>query len=461
MLSFIYWLFYVYINADDKIWPITINLDSLRFTDIYGRTKIFHGTNVVDKSINIPWKLFVEKDFEIVRNYGYNIIRLGIIWEGIMPLNRTIDYNYLNELKHVAEKAKQYGIYILLDMHQDLMSSAFCGDGAPKWLFLNRTYIKSFPFPLKFKPFERKKDGTVVNGCAEFQWGTYYFTNAVGEAAEDLLTNRPPLHLRDLFIEAWIAVVKVFKDVPNVIGYDLLNEPFPGNVYRKPLDFIPTYANRKILEFYRFLHEEIRKYDQNKLLFIEPVTWTSITTGFTTIPGGHEYANRTVLNLHYYKPPLFSFRYLMENMHHEIHNKLKIGIIMSEFMAVFNEASLNETMDIADEYFLSWIGWQYFIEKESWINHTWVRIYPMTVAGTLQSFKYDRQSKNFTMKYTIDHSVTLNATEVACPNVYYASPVIKVESKCRLSWKFINSVILELVHSECQNGEIVHLQIFN
>jgi len=52
----------------------------------------------------------------------------------------------------------------------------------------------------------------------------YYFTDSVGELFQNLYENKE--HMQDHFIDYWKQVVTYFKDEPNVLGYELLNEPF-------------------------------------------------------------------------------------------------------------------------------------------------------------------------------------------------------------------------------------------
>lgn len=42
----------------------------------------------------------------------------------------------------------------------------------------------------------------------------------------------------DKFIEMWLKVVDYFRDEPNVIGYDILNEPAAGNLWFNPYSYI-------------------------------------------------------------------------------------------------------------------------------------------------------------------------------------------------------------------------------
>ena len=58
-----------------------------------------------------------------LRDAGFDSIRLVILWEGIEPERRgTYDAEYLHYLRRVVEISKEYGIYVLLDFHQDMVS---------------------------------------------------------------------------------------------------------------------------------------------------------------------------------------------------------------------------------------------------------------------------------------------------------------------------------------------------
>lgn len=100
------------------------------FVDDVGRERIFHGVNAVVKGP--PWiptygAFDVETslgpdDFEILQDLGVNVIRLGIMWAGIEPKRGTYHEPYLIAAKKIASQAAKYGIYTLLDMHQDVVS---------------------------------------------------------------------------------------------------------------------------------------------------------------------------------------------------------------------------------------------------------------------------------------------------------------------------------------------------
>ena len=44
----------------------------------------------------------------------------------------------------------------------------------------------------------------------------------------------------------------------------------------------------------------------SRSVFFESVTWDETEVGFEEVPGGEQYANRSVLSYHFYKPPQVS-----------------------------------------------------------------------------------------------------------------------------------------------------------
>jgi endoglycosylceramidase len=46
--------------------------------------------------------------------------------------------------------------------------------------------------------------------------------------------------IQDHFAQFWAQVAQRFKDNPYVLGYELLNEPWAGDVYRHPDHFEPS-----------------------------------------------------------------------------------------------------------------------------------------------------------------------------------------------------------------------------
>lgn len=130
---------------------------------------------------------------------------------------------------YVNKAGREYGIYTLIEYHQDNFGEGLCGDGVPAWA-VSKAVRQTFPLPLA----DPSKAGSI---CDQINWSDFYYTFAVNEGFGELYGNVGGL--RDKFVEYWRKVAKAFKDNPYVIGYELLNEPWPGNMYKNPFVMIP------------------------------------------------------------------------------------------------------------------------------------------------------------------------------------------------------------------------------
>lgn len=189
-------------------------------------------------------------------------------------------------------------------MHQDVWSRKFCGEGVPDWAAQkNHEDIgeMAFPWPLD-DPYEvDENEYPSRESCGKHSWPKYHFTQAISSAVGNLYDNKNGL--RDKFVNFWGKVAKTFQDNDDIIGYELLNEPWCGNIYENPLLIVPGVADKEKLQpMYDQINTEIRKHDEDRLIFFESVTW-EVTglgekIGFTHAPGGDEFANRSVLAFH-------------------------------------------------------------------------------------------------------------------------------------------------------------------
>lgn len=78
--------------------------------------------------------------------------------------------------------------------------------------------------------------------------------------------------MADSFAKMWVEVAKIMKDEPNVLGYEIINEPSGANIYYYPYNFLwPGVSNNKyLLPFYKRVHKALRAVDKEKLFFFEP-----------------------------------------------------------------------------------------------------------------------------------------------------------------------------------------------
>jgi endoglycosylceramidase len=138
-----------------------------------------------------------------------NCIRLAIFWDGLEPQPGHFDRAYLGRIAQQVEWAKAQGLHVLLDMHQELDSVKF-SDGAPAWATLDEGQ--------PYTPTTLWSDA-------------YYASPAVQAALDHFWSNSAApdgVGLEEHYARVWQFVAQRFHDEPAVIGYDLMNEPFPG-----------------------------------------------------------------------------------------------------------------------------------------------------------------------------------------------------------------------------------------
>lgn len=132
---------------------ISVDTNNTLFVDQYGRYAVFHGVNAIQKLFPFYPKLdhfdsnysLADMDLYNLKGWGLNVIRLHVAWEGVEPKKGVYNYTYIEKLREVIQKCNKYGIYVILDSHQDLFNRQFCGEGFPDWAVERG----NFPFPLK------------------------------------------------------------------------------------------------------------------------------------------------------------------------------------------------------------------------------------------------------------------------------------------------------------------------
>jgi len=182
-----------------------------RFVDHEGRHMILHGVNVGEK--HPPYVSWHEPDdFARMREWGFNCVRLLTLWAAVEPECGRYDETYLVRLDERIAWAKEHGLFIVLDMHQDLWGEkAGWGDGAPEWATLDQG-----------RPHRR---GRVWSDA-------YWMSQAVQTAFDSFWANAPGpdgVGIQERFALAWRHLAERYADEPAIVGFDLLNEPFIGS----------------------------------------------------------------------------------------------------------------------------------------------------------------------------------------------------------------------------------------
>lgn len=191
-------------------------------------------------------------DFAQMRALGFDAVRLVLNWSQLEPKPGTYSATYLNRVAQVVGWARQQGIYIILDMHQDQYSRYIVpaskssapsgctpsggGDGAPKWAVL-----------------ADGKPGCALFGInelnpAESAAFTNFWQNAKVGASRG---QAPGAGLQDHYIGALAALAQRFENDPSVLGYELMNEPQPGSLGSTPAANGYTSSSQDLYPFYK------------------------------------------------------------------------------------------------------------------------------------------------------------------------------------------------------------------
>ena len=438
------------------------------------------------------------------------------MWAGIEPEEGKINRSYVDVLKSIVEQYAEYGIYVILDMHQDVLWQA--GEyedqgywGVPKWIKDKLEKPKNtYPWPF-------------LNITS---WACGYFTEEVSQGFGQFYSNVNGV--ADSFAKFWGFMAQEFKEYDTVLGYELINEPFVGDIYQAFSLMLPGLAGSlNLAPLYEKAAAEIRKVDSETIIFYEPVIWSyfppvdenpvldSLLTnllntmdifnfrmffeaicgpmvdetikidgkmidskvdilgpGFTHVPGGSNYENRSVLSWHYYcatftgnatldtilgqfmcdvvtAPQFFN---TVQSRIEEIGG----GSMLTEFGLCTpnatnpgdgNTIECNAVMHLADRYFQSWTYWDTSDEDKFWdannqlINETvsvFSRPFPLSTNGMPKSLDFDPKRKTFEFTFELNCMNSYMATEIYVPYLTFRSH-FEIDMSDGLHWKWSES----------------------
>ncbi|KAJ3030375.1 UNVERIFIED_CONTAM: hypothetical protein HDU68_009300 [Siphonaria sp. JEL0065] len=403
------------------------------FIDELGRSRIFRGTNVVSKafpyipdtSVNAdPSVSFNQNDINTLASIGVTAIRLGVMWPGVEPTRGNYNQTYLGEVSKIVSMCADSGIYVLLDFHQDDFSESFCGEGVPPFAVHLTASPFNFPFPLDFPYSVDSKGIPSAADCQKHSWPLYQGSQSASESYQRLYTNQDGI--RDAFVDYWKLVAKTLLPYKNILGYDLMNEPWVGNAFFDPLLADLQYANIHNLQpFYDAVGAGIRSVDPNAIIHFESVTPIQKDTGFTKVPGGSAFANTSVLNFHYYSDVQKTYDIdTTLGFRVDSSKALACGSFMGEFEMGWgpngsNVPSILATLRAADKHLVSTTGWELktfgsvstgqndgpFATDHSLrpdMASLYTRPHANAIAGTPISMEYLDDAHIFTLKFTFN-----------------------------------------------------------
>ncbi len=377
---------------------------------------IVHGTNVVYKlAPYYPSATgFGADDAAFLARLGFNAVRLGVIWKAVEPQPGVYDDAYLNRVAETVRTLSRHGIYSLLDFHQDMYNERFQGEGAPDWAV---------------------QDGGLPNPKLGFP-GNYLLNPALEHALDQFFDNASGpsgVGLQDRFAAAWAHVAARFRTTRGVLGYELLNEPFPGTLWQTCVNTSGCPFDAKLTALYRRADAAIRRADARTLVFFEPNVLFNNGAGTTVVPPPDP---RVGFAFHDYcqtEPQTGSptgcatFDDLVFSNALNYAARYRTALLETEFGSTTDVPYLQDSLQRADRDMVPWLEWAYCgcgsptdtgnagivvdpsrpprgANLVAGTLRALVEPYPQLVSGTPTAWGFDRPSRTFSLRFTTNRA---------------------------------------------------------
>lgn len=202
------------------------------------RKGFFNGKEVSFTGRPFPLK-DADEHFRRLKAWGFHFVRFIVTWEAIEHEGPGIyDEDYLDYITSIIRKAGNYGINVMIDPHQDVWSRFTGGDGAPMWTFvvagIDVTELQdagaAIVHNLYGDPFPRMIWYTNYYKLGAATMFTLFYGGK--DFAPGLLVDSMNIqdYLQGHYIKALMKVAEKVKELPNVIGFELMNEPSSGYI---------------------------------------------------------------------------------------------------------------------------------------------------------------------------------------------------------------------------------------
>jgi endoglycosylceramidase len=402
--------------------------DGAFMVDEYNRVVLLHGVNAV-------WKArpyyppataagLTAADADFLAANGFNLVRLGVLFAGVMPQKGVVDPAYLDQIDRSVQLLAARHIRVLLDFHQDMYNEQFQGEGFPDWavppLLLPNDATHGFPL--------NEFISLALNNVYDQFWAD---SNGVWAPYQ----------------AAWTAVATRWRGQPYLLGYDLFNEPWPGTQWPTCFELDCPLFDATLQRFLQQALAGVRAADTAHFAFFEPQQLFDFgaPSGFTAVNdpalglSWHDYCSVT-LTAGTGLPELPDCTIIeprtMNNADAQV-AALGSTSLITEFGATDDTTDIGRVAGLADQHLVGWTYWAYkgfgdptggsvegLFSKDADLStlkpakaDVLIRPYARAIAGTPLAMSFDNGSKAFSLSYTPRAATA--PTEVFMPARHY------------------------------------------
>jgi endoglycosylceramidase len=404
--------------------PTRWQVSGLTLRDPDGRRVVLRGANLCGEQRWAPYLGWHgPADYQrLSADWGMNAIRFVVTWAAIEPQRGRYDDKYLDEVIKRLEWARQAGLLVVIDMHQDVFGEGFSGDGAPRWACDEAKYAAHTPIQ---------------------PWFLNYASPPVMECYDRLWTDP---ELGAAFAAAWQHLSARLAGRGEVLGFDIMNEPYPGTMDHE------RFERERLAPFYLRVIEAVRQVQSGWIAFAEPALTRNM--GFVTAlpPLG---VRDVVYAPHSYDMQAEQGRGFDPTHRDAVIDNIRVfseeakdqgaALWIGEYGGVAEQAGIGAYMDAqydgAAAVGASSMYWEYtrgpgygMVESDgrekAELMTALVRPYPERVAGDQLSFSFDEATRELVVQYVPD-LLTAAPTELSIPERVYPTGYQVICQGCR------------------------------
>jgi endoglycosylceramidase len=398
--------------------------------DALGRAVLLRGVNAGGRSKFAPFLPFAWEPgddfdaaaadyFDRVSAWGFDAVRLVFTWEAIEPEPGQDDETHVARYVALIDAAWARGIRVIVDFHQDVYASIYCGDGFPLWT-LPDELLQETP-----------------EDCSD--WFAGYLRDPGVRAAFDRFWADTD-GVQGAYVALWDRMVERTKDRPGVIGFEPINEPGWGTAVME------DWEREVLAPFFARMAERMRAAAPEALVFVD-ATGLDALSATTALPDPD--VPGLVFAPHFYEVNTVIFeRYDAGTLVRDALGRWDgvgaawdVPVVLGEFGVSHRVEGavdyVRDHLDALDELGMGGLYWEYSLSNERWSQEDMalvegdgterpaivdglVRPYLRATAGVVVAAHWELAAR--TLRATVEAEAG-GITEVALPDRVYPDGV--------------------------------------